>query len=351
MKDFFEKVQAQFDQNLPFVIYSKPDSDRIEGFLQDNDSLFQTEAFTEKGFVMVSFNGNDKILIPENQSEKISVKKENPALANVAQTEPTFTIHAKTDFEKLVKKGIEAIDDHDFSKVVLSRTEILEIPNFHPIVTFKKLVNNYPSAYCYCFFHPKTGLWLGATPEKLLQVKDGKFQTMALAGTKQFIDNDKVIWEDKERQEQQFVTDFILENLEGVTSDIAISNPYTYRAGNLLHIKTDIEGSIDLDSTLKHLLDILHPTPAVCGLPKKAAREFILANEGYNRCFYSGFLGEINVDRKTDLFVNLRCMEVKDHRVHLYIGCGITKDSNPEKEFMETVNKSMTMKNILNETL
>ena len=350
MRYFFQKVKFQLDEKLPFVIYRKPDSDRVEGLLQKNDSLFQTEEFTEKGFIMTSFDGNEKILIPEKQSEIITANHIKQTETNSVLPAKTFTLHAKNDFESLVQKGINAINDKDFNKVVLSRTEILELSEFDTIAIFEKLINTYPSAFCYCFFHPKTGFWFGATPEKLLQVENNKFQTMALAGTQQFNDIEQVVWKNKEKEEQQFVTDFILENLESVTSDIAISNPYTYRAGNLLHIKTDIEGSIDEDSTLKKVLDILHPTPAVCGLPKLAAKEFILENEGYNRSFYSGFLGELNLDGLTDLYVNLRCMEIKEQRAHLYMGCGITKDSIPEKEFEETVNKSMTMKKILKET-
>ena len=97
----------------------------------------------------------------------------------------------------------------------------------------------------------------------------------------------------------------------------------------------------------------MHPTSAVCGLPKQEAKYFIQKHEGYDREYYSGFLGELNIDLvtfrtlQTDLFVNLRCMKVKQNKAQLFIGCGITKDSNPEKEYIETVNKSMTMKKII----
>jgi len=351
MKDLLEKAALQLEKKWPFVLYCKPNTDTIEGFLQLNDTLFHTYEFTEKGFVMVSFDGNDRILIPENQSERITVAKEQKTQTANSSPQKTFSESDKNAFESLVQNGIDAIHDKEFDKVVLSRTEILKLKNFEALEIFQKLIDTYQTAFCYCFFHPKTGLWLGATPEKLLQVKNDKFKTMSLAGTQQFNDIKEVMWEDKEKEEQQFVTNFILENLENVTSDIAFTNPYTYRAGNLLHIKTDIEGSINEDSTLKHILDILHPTPAVCGLPKLKAKTFILENEGYNRSFYSGFLGELNLNHKTDLYVNLRCMEIKNNHAHLFMGCGITKDSNPEKEFEETVNKSMTMKKILNENL
>jgi isochorismate synthase len=105
---------------------------------------------------------------------------------------------------------------------------------------------------------------------------------------------------------------------------------------------------------LEEIIKALHPTSAVCGLPKAAAKDFILQNEPYDRSYYSGFLGELNIDLATfrteqsDLFVNLRCMKINEKQVELFIGCGITKDSVPEAEFIETVNKSMTMRKVLN---
>jgi isochorismate synthase len=88
-------------------------------------------------------------------------------------------------------------------------------------------------------------------------------------------------------------------------------------------------------------------------LPKAVAKDFILKNEGYNRAYYTGFLGELNFDSfnkksiKSDLYVNLRCMQLKNNQAHIYIGCGITKQSTPQKEWEESVNKSMTMKRVL----
>jgi isochorismate synthase len=119
-----------------------------------------------------------------------------------------------------------------------------------------------------------------------------------------------------------------------------------------VHIKTDISAEIKAGKSISEVINALHPTPAVCGLPKADAKEFLLKNEGYDREFYSGYLGELNADAVTgapvtDLFVNLRCMKIKGNVAHLYVGCGITKDSNPEKEFFETINKSMTMRRVL----
>lgn len=112
----------------------------------------------------------------------------------------------------------------------------------------------------------------------------------------------------------------------------------------------------------------MHPTPAVCGLPKDISKAFILKNENYNREFYTGFLGELNIkERKSrnvnrhniendayasvknvsNLYVNLRCMQLVNNHAIVYIGGGITKDSIPEKEWEETVSKSQVIKSIL----
>lgn len=157
----------------------------------------------------------------------------------------------------------------------------------------------------------------------------------------------------KEQQEQQFVTDYILQKLSQYSSDIQATQPYTFRAGNIVHIKTDITAGLKESNHIGEVINSLHPTPAVCGIPKEQAKQFLLDNEGYNREYYSGYLGELNYDfgsgtaSKTDLFVNLRSMKMGEDNAQLFIGCGITKDSNPEKEFFETVNKSITMRKVL----
>ena len=353
MIDFFIKVKQHKAQNLPFVLYRKPNDIKLVGFFQNNDHLYFAENFEETGFVFAPFEGSQMILIPKNQS----VKWEELITSFKENKDSDFTdsedIKAKEHFETLVQKGIDAIAKGTLKKVVLSRKEIVDLPDFDLVSIFEKLIQTYPTAYCYCWFHPKIGLWMGATPERLLKATNKKFYTMALAGTQKLQGTAEVVWEKKEMEEQQFVTDFILDNLKNLTSEEIVSSPYTIQAGTLAHIKTDIEGIIKDNYSLKEVVSVLHPTPAVCGLPKEAAKDFILENEGYDREYYTGFLGELNKEGfnkgelKTDLYVNLRCLQIKDNQAHLYMGCGITKDSIPEKEWRESVNKSVTMKKIL----
>jgi isochorismate synthase len=347
MKIILEKASKHLEQNLPFVIYCKPNSDKITGFFQQNDILYEATDFTEKGFVFASFDGSKTILIPEKESEikteffqkkEITVLNKEVVLANET---------IKNQFENLVAKGIQAIENNQFKKVVLSRKESVELVDFDLVRTFESLVYLYPTTFVYCFYHPKVGTWLGATPEQLLKAKGQEFKTIALAGTQKDAGSNDVIWPKKEQEEQQFVTDYIVEKVKNVASELVVSKPYSLKAGSIWHIKTDISGTLNSSSSLREVVQLLHPTPAVCGFPKENSKTFILENEKYDRTFYTGFLGELNSDDQTDLFVNLRCMEIDDAKAHLFMGCGITKDSIPEKEWEESSNKSVTMKRVL----
>lgn len=353
MTDLFIKVKIHQEQQLPFVLFSKPDSDRVVGIFQKNDHLYFLETFEEKGFVFAPFEADTFPFIPLEHSDVYVENVSNTDYFFESNASESTILKGKDFFEELVAKGIDAINDNQFLKVVLSRKEEIAISEFDIESTFKKMISQYPSAFNYCFFHPKIGTWIGATPEQLLKTKENAIKTVALAGT-QLATNAKIVsWEEKEETEQQLVTDFIVQSLEGLVKEITISSPYSVKAGNLWHIKSDISAVVKSKKKLKKIITSLHPTSAVCGLPKVPARDFILKNEGYNREYYSGFLGEMNIDfvtfrtLQTDLFVNLRCMKIVQNKAQLFVGCGITKDSDPEKEYIETVNKTMTMKKII----
>ncbi|WP_026730336.1 chorismate-binding protein [Flavobacterium denitrificans] len=352
MNPFFLKIKNHKEQNLPFVLYSKPNTTNLIGILQQNNNLHTVSDYSEKGFVFASFDEKQLILIPEHGSEIITSEIEPTLFASIEIDDLSFDPEAKFQFEYLVAQGIEAIKNEEFKKVVLSRSEEVPLYEFDFIETFQHLVQLYPATFCYCFFHPKIGMWMGATPEKLLKANGNVFETMALAGTQKDNNQAEIIWQQKEKDEQQFVTDFIVKRLREFTASVVVSEPYSLKAGSIWHIKTDISGVLKDNSTLEEVVDTLHPTPAVCGLPKKKSKAFILENENYDRTFYTGFLGELNStfagnNASSDLFVNLRCMQIQDEKAILYMGCGITKESIPEKEWEESVNKSMTMKRVL----
>ncbi|MBP1223917.1 chorismate-binding protein [Flavobacterium sp. 1355] len=352
MNPFFLKIANHKEQNLPFVLYSKPNTSNLIGILQQNNTLYHVSDYSEKGFVFASFDEKQLILIPESESEIITAEKETTSFNPIEADDQNFDPEAKFQYEYLVAQGIQAIKNEEFKKVVLSRSEDVQLAEFDFIETFQHLVQLYPATFCYCFFHPKIGLWMGATPEKLLKANGNVFETMALAGTQKDNFETEIVWQQKEKEEQQYVTDFIVKRLKEFAASVVVSEPYSLRAGSIWHIKTDISGVLKNNSTLEEVIDTLHPTPAVCGLPKKKSKAFILENENYDRTFYTGFLGELNSSfegntASSDLFVNLRSMQIQENKAILYMGCGVTKESIPEKEWEESVNKSMTMKRVL----
>ena len=350
MKTIKNKITQSIKEKLPFVVYNKPKSKEVIGMFQKNDTLYKcTSISLEKGFVFAPFEDNENIVLFPFNACSILKEKMDASIFEL-NTTTNFIDSSRDEHQKLVAKGIKSIKKGEFKKVVLSRKQIQDVSDFDLIETYLKLLSLYPNAFVYVWYHPKIGLWLGATPETLLKVESNQFKTMSLAGTQVFKKDLKPCWTDKEIEEQNLVTTYIVEKLTSFSKKIKLSETTSVKAGTLWHLRTDIVGVLDetKEDSLEQLIKMLHPTPAVCGLPKNAAKNFILKNENYNRSFYTGFLGELNMDAKsTSLFVNLRCMQIVDNKAIIYVGGGITKESDPEKEWKETVSKSNIMRKVL----
>ena len=340
----FNRITEKLEENLPFVVYRKPNKKEVLAFFQKDANLNETSTFSDEGFVFAPFDSNEKaVLIPKEKSEYFKeYLKEFSSLNSI--NDITDDLSSKENHINLITSGIKAIKSGAFKKVVLSRKEKVDVNDFDVLSSFKKLLIAYPNAFVYLWFHPKVGLWLGATPETLIKIKGDAFETMSLAGTQEFKGNVDVMWKPKELFEQQLVTDYVLDKLKPICNGVEADEVKTIKAGNLLHLKTQIKGVFS--SKPVDLIKVLHPTPAVCGFPKDETKEFIINNENYNREYYTGFLGELNLPN-SELFVNLRCFQVIDKRIFIYVGGGITKDSNPEKEWEETVAKTKTVKKVL----
>jgi isochorismate synthase len=353
LNNLFEEITTHYLKKLPFSVYRKPNSEVISAFLMPDAELNFVANFEEKGFVFAPFNSSEKvILFPEEKAFSLS---ESIQLKSYKFKDPVFIADSssKQKHIKTVENAIAKINASELQKVVISREELVDITNFDLIEIYKKLLSMYKNAFVYAWFHPKVGLWLGATPETLLSLSGIAFKTMSLAGTQVFNENENVIWKSKELEEQQLVTNFIENQLEKIAANLEIDKTETVKAGNLLHLRTKVSGNLKETSSLEELIRALHPTPAVCGLPREMASTFISENENYNRSFYTGFLGELNMKQSTkdeksaSLFVNLRCMKIEQNKASIFVGGGITKDSNADKEWEETVSKSKTMKRVL----
>jgi isochorismate synthase len=264
------------------------------------------------------------------------------------------TQQKEKDFKDAVSGAVEAIKTGYFQKVVLSRTkEIQLLSEADHVQNFLHLCSRYAHAFVSLVCIPGTGIWLGASPETLISVdKKGIFRTVALAGTQKLADNipvSQAVWTQKEIEEQALVSRYIVNCFKKIRlREYEEVGPRTIAAGNLMHLQTDFTvdtREVNFPQLGTVMLQLLHPTSAVCGMPRERAMQFVLDHEKHSRAFYSGFLGPVNVAAQTNIFVNLRCMQLYTHKAVLYAGAGITADSDPQKEWAETELKCRTLLN------
>lgn len=328
-----------------------------------------------EGDIIMTYSDDNRIKNIENKlgEEHTEVKKLVGLAGEIAAEEhheiPENTIlitgspdpDSKARFERTVELAVSAIRQKQFKKVVLSRTKNLDYSeNFQPAKAFAKLAKIYPHAFVSLVNLPEQNeLWLGASPEVLVQQNaEGIFKTMSLAGTQtarnssgELIPKYDIRWGEKEIEEQALVSRYIVECFKKIRlREYLETGPKATLAGNLYHLRTDFEVdtvSLNFPELASVMLKLLHPTSAVCGVPKIPSLRFLSDIEGYDRSFYSGFLGPAQVSGETNLFVNLRTVRFKDGKATFFAGAGITEDSIPELEWEETELKCDTLLNVI----
>lgn len=275
---------------------------------------------------------------------------------STASKKPSANTSTQNDYQNLVQKSIDAIEGGKFEKIVPSRFKTVDLPeSFDVIETFQKLCDLYPNAMISFVSIPGVGTWMGASPELLIQVENNQiFRTVALAGTKPFeagTNLKNVAWTQKEIEEQALVCRYIISNFKKIRlREYDEQGPKTIVAGNLMHLKTTY--TIDMKETNfpqlgSVMLQLIHPTSAVCGMPLEESISFLKENEGYDREFYAGYLGPVNINNSICLFVNLRCMQLIGDQAVMYAGAGVTADSVPESEWEETEIKLNTLLKVI----
>jgi isochorismate synthase len=276
------------------------------------------------------------------------------ALAWHVSPQPVPQSATEAEYTALVRTGVAAIEAEEVVKVVTSRAACRPLPlGFDPLAAFEELSDKYPRAFVSLVSAPGVGTWLGATPEILAEVTaDGMFHTMALAATQPLtaeVTPRTAIWRQKEIEEQALVARYIVNCFKQLRlREYHETGPRTVIAGQLLHLRTDFAVNlkqVPFPNLGTDMLRLLHPTSAVGGMPKVAAMQFIHAHEGYDRAYYSGFLGPVNVSVPgvARLYVNLRCLQLRPDEAILYAGTGLTVDSDPEREWQETQLKLQTV--------
>ncbi|WP_291727601.1 chorismate-binding protein [Bernardetia sp.] len=330
-KAYFLEAHLYFDSSSDFIVenVSSKNKKQFEKLIKTKNQFFQ-------------------------KLKQIQQEKECKTPYFYPQNIPIATTRAT--HHKAVEKAIKAMQNEEFQKVVISRNKFIDLnDDFDALEAYQKLEKRYKMAFVSLVSIPRVGTWMCATPELLVsQNKDGIFRTMALAGTqsgKEVTELKNALWRQKEIEEQALVSRYIINCFKKIRlREYEEIGPKTVRAGNILHLRTEF-----LVDTVKErfpqlatvMLELLHPTSAVCGMPKDITTQFILENEGYDRGFYAGYLGGVNFKNGSSLYVQLRCMQLLEKQAILYAGGGITADSDTEREWQETEMKCQTIESVV----
>ena len=359
-ENVYEVIDSLIAQDRTFAIWRTPGEDELHFMMQSSGSprlLYNIKDLNERsGFVIAPFKvTNDRPIVliePDCLEIPYDMKFGESKATSTAEVDPkvlTTDEEDKAEYERHFSIFSDPLLKGSQDKLVLSRSKTLpKNASFSPGKTFVAAAKRYIYSNVYLLHTSATGTWMGGTPEILLSGENDQWHTVALAGT-QAIQDGKLpkSWDMKNWEEQQLVASYIRRQLASLEITPEEKGPYTARAAEVFHLKSDFYFSMHDTNRLGDLLELIHPTPAVCGLPKEDAYNFILANEGHDRSYYSGFIGCMDPKGKTDLYVNLRCMNILSDTFTLYAGGGLLAASQIEEEWQETVDKMETMRRLI----
>lgn len=352
-KEQIQKVNLELESLPPgFIIHPFLDQQNQEAYFIDAahyhsidmGSPIELDDFPPVFRQMILETDSDQTPFQILKKEKIS---SNHVHASIGESQEHF--------EQLVRDSIAGIKVGKYEKVVPARIKVISLDDdFDLVKSFEALLRKYPNAFVNFFHLPRIGTWLGASPEVLIETKEDEFYTMSLAGTQPASGDNPikaVAWTQKEIEEQALVSRYIVDCFKKIRlREYEEHGPKTVQAGTLLHLRSDFR--VDMKETNfpqlgSVMLKLLHPTSAVSGMPRQEALDFIQSNEGFDREFFAGFLGPVNINGESSIYVNLRTASLKAKQAIAYAGAGVTEDSDPTKEWEETELKCANIGRIL----
>jgi Isochorismate synthase len=338
----YKKIIKNYYNKNNFVLFRKPYDKKIFFYSHHDYNDYINSEF----FLIRNFNHNHTIKIHPEKIYCVDIHKffkEKNIFSSCLKNNFSFLTYSY-EYKNLIKKAIQNIKKGFFKKVVLSRSVKIPFQKFYFKKTFIRLIYAYPNAFISLWYNLHHGFWIGCSPEMLMKCYNNKLKISVLAGT---IWESTSRWTQKEIEEHKIVIRYIIHILESYPGIIHIENTRTTKIGNLKHLETKIYFSFKKEINCYEILNRLHPTPSICGVPKKKSLDFIHENEKHERSFYTGYIGIVNKNN-IELYLNLRCVKIQEDKKEmiLYAGSGITIDSNIDREYLETENK---MKNILSQ--
>lgn len=239
-----------------------------------------------------------------------------------------------------VEQACDAIRTGSLEKVVLARRVDVEAERpFDVPVIARHLASVYPECFTFAF----EGL-VGATPELLVTRRGDLVESLPLAGTaprgaSEAEDEElgrRLLAPGKDRREHDLAVRTVVESLQPLITDLSVDpEPSLFRLATVQHLATKVRGRLNDAQTALDLAGALHPTAAVCGVPRDEAMAAIRRLEGFERGRYAGPVGWVDARGDGEWAVALRCAELEGRSAHLYAGAGIVAESQPDGELEE----------------
>jgi len=264
-------------------------------------------------------------------------------------TRGRLTATDRVAWEGAVAECLSAIRSNVVSKAVLARTLEVELdgpPDPVGVVARLWEVNHGSHVF---LFEPEPGAALvGAAPETVATLRDGVFHATAVAGSirrgstprEQAELAARLLASDKDRAEQRIALDDMIARLETVAHQIRMDpQPHVLTLPRIQHLETEIRASVPQGVGILDLLRLLHPTPAVCGLPRDAAMAVLAEEEPFERGWYSGPVGWFDAEGNGIFAPALRTGVCTGRGWRLFAGAGIVEGSVPALEWEETAIK------------
>ncbi len=252
-------------------------------------------------------------------------------------------------WEAAVAASLDAIRGGSISKAVLARTFDVEGDTpVDPVDVVGQLWDVNRGSHVFLFEPTPGSALLGAAPETVATLRDGVFHATAVAGSIRRGDSQReqaelaarLLASDKDRAEQRIALDDMVARLETVAHQIRTDpQPHVLTLARIQHLETEIRASVPADVGVLDLLRLLHPTPAVCGLPRDAAMAFLADEEPFERGWYAGPVGWFDVEGHGVFAPALRTGVATERGWRLFAGAGIVEGSVPALEWEETAIK------------
>ncbi|MGJ8640896.1 MAG: isochorismate synthase [Opitutaceae bacterium] len=260
-------------------------------------------------------------------------------------------------YPNAVQAALGEIREGAYQKIVLARgIELKADQSWQPLIALNRLRERFSGCFTFSYGGGSAGSFIGATPERLLQIRDGHLLTEAIAGSasrgvtagEDAKHARQLLESKKDQHEHAYVRDSIIRRLSklGVTAT-AEGSPRLLQLANVQHLRTQITASVDESVHLLDLLADMHPTPAVGGTPREAAVPRIKDLEKIDRGLYAGVVGWFNHLNEGEMVVSIRSALIEGDTAKLYAGAGIVEGSDPEKEMRETELKLSALLDVL----